>query len=121
EKIEQPLAVLVGKCDVWLHLLGPEGLANPLANKELDLEAVEKNSNRVRALLREIAPTVVANAESISSKVRYFPVSSFGHPPVRVPSGDVVPDPKQLQPFMVDIPPLWILTLMAPDLFEPPN
>jgi hypothetical protein len=121
EKIEQPLAVVVGTCDAWLHLLGPEALANPIANHRLNLEAVEKNSNRIRALLLEIAPTIVANAETISSQIRYFPVSSFGHPPVRVPSGDVVPDPKHLQPFMVDVPPLWILTLVSPSLFSPPD
>jgi hypothetical protein len=121
DKIEQPLAVLVGKCDAWLHLLGPEKLENPLVNKTLDAEGVERNSNRVRTLLLEICPTVVANAETISSRVRYFPVSSFGHAPVRVPTGDVVPDPKHLQPFMVDVPPLWIFSLIAPDLLAPPT
>jgi hypothetical protein len=121
EKIEQPLAVLVGKCDVWIHLLGPAELENPLADEKLNIEAIDRNSNRLRALLLEICPTIVANAESISSQVRYFPVSSFGHPPVRVPTGDVVPDPKALQPFMVDVPPLWIFSIIAPDLLTPPT
>lgn len=120
EKIEQPMAVLIGKCDVWLNLLGPAPVENPLADEKLNIEAIERNSNRVRALLLEICPTIVANAESISSQIRYFPVSSFGHPPVRVPTGDVVPDPKHLQPFMVDVPPLWILSIIAPDLLTPP-
>jgi|GEM_PF-71396 len=120
ERIEQPVAMLVGKCDAWLHLLGPEPLQNPLAGERLDLAAVEANSDRIRALLVEISPTVVANAETISGFIRYFPVSSFGHPPVRVPGGDVVPDPKKLQPFMVEIPPLWILTHIAGELLSPP-
>jgi hypothetical protein len=120
EKIEQPFAVLVGKCDVWLHLLGPAPLENPLADQKLNVEAIDRNSNRLRALLLEICPTIVGNAETISSQVRYFPVSSFGHPPIRVPTGDVVPDPKHLSPFMVDVPPLWILSLIAPDLLTPP-
>lgn len=121
ERIEQPLAVLVGKCDAWLHMLGPEPLANPLPKHGLDASAIEKNSDRIRALLLEIAPTVVANAETISQQIRYFPVSSFGHAPVRVPSGDVVPDPRRIQPFMVEVPPLWIFSLIAGDLLAPPE
>jgi hypothetical protein len=119
ERIEQPLAVLVGKADAWLPLLGPEPLANPLAEAGLDQKAIDLNSDRLRALLMEICPGVVANAETISSQIRYFPVSSFGHPPVRVPSGDVVPDPKHIQPFMVDVPPLWIFSLIAGELLGP--
>lgn len=121
ERIEQPLAILVGKCDAWMHLLGKEPLANPLSGRELDQAAVEANSNRVRALLLEICPTIVANSETISQSTRYFPVSSFGHPPVRVASGDVVPDPKQIQPFMVDVPPLWILSQIAGEVLAPPG
>ncbi len=121
EKIEQPLAVMVGKCDAWLHLLGPEALANPLASQGLDQGAIDANSERVRALLLSICPTIVANAESISGRIRYFPVSSFGHPPVRVATGDVVPDPKHIQPFMVEIPPLWVLSTVAGEALTPPG
>jgi hypothetical protein len=121
ERIYQPLAVLVGKCDAWLHLLGSEPLADPLANRGLDLSAVVANSERIRALLLQICPTVVANAETISYNIRYFPVSSFGHPPIRVGTGDVVPDPKHITPFMVDIPPLWVLSQIAPDILSPPT
>lgn len=121
DRIEQPLALLVGKCDAWLHLLGPEPLGNPLAHRAIDQEAIENNSERIRKLLLEICPTIVANAETISSNIRYFPVSSFGHPPVRVASGDVVPDPKRIEPFMVDVPPLWILNQIAGDILNPPG
>jgi hypothetical protein len=121
ERIDQPFAVLVGKSDAWLHLLGREPLANPLANRVLDVAAVESNSERIRKLLLEICPTVVANAETISNNIRYFPVSSFGHPPVRIPSGDVVPDPKHINPFMVDVPPLWILSQIAGEILSPPT
>jgi hypothetical protein len=121
DRIEQPVALLVGKCDAWLHLLGPDPLANPLGHRALDLEAIDKNSERIRQLLLGICPTIVANAETISSNIRYFPVSSFGHPPVRVASGDVVPDPKHIEPFMVDVPPLWILNQIAGDILNPPS
>jgi len=121
ERIDQPLAILVGKCDAWLHLLGREPLQNPLADRLLDQKAIDANSERIRKLLLEICSTVVANAETISNNLRYFPVSSFGHPPVRVASGDVVPDPKHIQPFMVDVPPLWILSQIAADILTPPS
>jgi hypothetical protein len=121
ERIEQPMAVLVGKCDAWLHLLGPEPLANPLPEGKLDHDALEKNSERIRTLLLQIAPTIVANAETISAHTHYFPVSSFGHAPVRVPTGDVVPDPRRIQPFMVEVPPLWIFSLIAGYLLAPPG
>lgn len=121
DRIEQPFALLVGKSDAWLHLLGPEPLADPLANRALDMDAIEKNSERIRTMLLGICPTIVANAETISSNIQYFPVSSFGHPPVRVASGDVVPDPKNIQPFMVDVPPLWILSQIAGEILNPPS
>ena len=121
ERIDQPLALVVGKCDAWLHLLGRDPLQNPLAGRALDQAAVEANSERIRKLLLEICPTVVANAETISKNIRYFPVSSFGHPPIRVATGDVVPDPKNIQPFMVEVPPIWILTQIAAEILEPPS
>jgi hypothetical protein len=48
--------------------------------------------------------------------VLFFPVSSFGHAPVKVGSVDYVPDPRRLKPFMVEVPILWILSRIAPEL-----
>lgn len=117
-KIQTPLAVLAGKCDAWLHLVGESSFANPLRDGALHIPAVEANSKRVRDLLRSVCPAVVANAEALSENVCYFPVSSFGHTPVKVgpnASGkfDYVPDPAQLAPFLVEIPPLWILSKLS--------
>jgi hypothetical protein len=116
ERIDRPLAVLVGKCDAWMHWLGPEPFADPVGDHHLDLAAVERNSNAVRSLLLEIAPTVVGNAETTSSQVTYFPVSSFGHAPRRIGSGSYVPDPGQLSPILAEVPVLWILSRVRPDL-----
>jgi hypothetical protein len=82
----------------------------------LELEAIEHNSRLVRALLLELCPMVVANAEQLSETICYFPVSSFGHPPVKIGQGDYVPDPRRLQPVLVEVPPLWVLSRIAPDL-----
>jgi len=115
-RIETPMAVLVGKCDAWLHLLGGQPFQNPVVSGGLDLKVVHENSARLREFMKGICPAVVANAESISQRVFYFPVSSFGHAPVKVGPGDYVPDPRALKPFMVEIPVLWLLSQIAPDL-----
>jgi hypothetical protein len=116
EQIDAPLAVVIGKCDAWVHLLGPNALRNPIVDGRLDLEALAHNSGQVRELMKRICPPIVANAESISRRVLFFPVSSFGHAPVRLGPGDFVPDPKQLKPFQVEMPMLWILSCVEPSL-----
>jgi hypothetical protein len=66
--------------------------------------------------MKRICPQIVANAESISRRVLFFPVSSFGHAPVKLGPGDFVPDPRQLKPFEVEIPILWLLSCIEPGL-----
>lgn len=116
QRLDRPLAVLVGKCDAWMHWLGAEPFVDPVQSGCLDRAKVEQNSRAVRELLLELAPTIVGNAETTSSQVTYFPVSSFGHAPLKVESGSYVPDPGQLQPILAEIPVLWILSMIRPDL-----
>jgi len=116
QPIDTPMAVVIGKCDAWIHLLGPERLRTPVVNGHLDLEAITHNSSQVRELVKRICPQIVANAESISRNVLFFPVSSFGHAPVKLGPGDFVPDPRQLKPFQVEIPVLWLLSRIEPAL-----
>jgi hypothetical protein len=116
DKIPRPLAVVVGKCDAWMHWLGNGAFNDPVADGYLDLKRVQANSDLVRRLMLEVAPTVVANAEAISDQVMFFPVSSFGHPPIKIGSGDYVPDPKNLQPILADVPILWLLSITMPEL-----
>ena len=119
EQLDRPLAVLVGKCDAWMHWLGENPFDDPVRPGGLDLAALQRNSDKVRALMLDIAPAVVSNAESVSRNVRYFPVSSFGHPPVKVESGDYVPDPRRLAPILVEVPALWILSQIKPGMVPP--
>jgi hypothetical protein len=116
QHIDTPMAVLIGKCDAWIHLLGPEALRATVTNGHLDLEALAFNSLQVRQLMKRICPQIVANAESISRRVLFFPVSSFGHAPVKLGPGDFVPDPRQLRPFEVEVPILWLLSCIEPAL-----
>src|SRR5665213_4611924 len=81
QHIDTPMAVLIGKCDAWIHLLGSDPLREPVTDGHLDLEALAHNSLQVRQLMKRICPQIVANAESISRRVLFFPVSSFGHAP----------------------------------------
>jgi|TARA_B100001971_G_scaffold158768_2_gene148607 hypothetical protein len=77
---------------------------------------VDANSQRMRAIMMEISPAVIASAENISQHVRYFPVSCFGHNAVKVNNeGEMGPNPKQLDPYMVEVPVLWMLSLMMPE------
>jgi hypothetical protein len=121
EKIDTPMAVLVGKCDAWMHLLGKAPMKNPVRREGLVLEDIRANSDRVRQFMMRICPAVVANAEAISHSVLFFPVSSFGHAPVKVGDKDYVPDPRLLKPFQVEVPMLWMLSMFAPDLVPSRN
>ena len=77
-KINKPLALIIGKCDTWLHLLGPEPLLPIVRNNQIRMDNVDANSERLRELLFRIAPQLCVNVEAISSNVRYFAASSFG-------------------------------------------
>jgi hypothetical protein len=117
-KIDKPLAMLVGKCDVWQDLIGRENLMDAVVDGRLDINIVRGISNLVRRKLLEITPSIVANAESISDNVMYFPVSSFGCSPELLghdpASGHPIlsPDPNKISPILVEIPILWMFTQM---------
>lgn len=124
-KLDTPLAVVVGKFDVWRELVAADSLAQPLIGNEFDQYAVNKNSELVRELMLEICPQIIAGAESISNNVKYFPVSSFGCSPevighTKDSGGNDIPklspDPAKIQPILVEIPVLWILSQIEPDL-----
>lgn len=120
ERIGTPLAMILGKCDTWLPLLGEAPLEPVLGAGGVDLAAIERNSARLRALLLEIAPAIVANAEAISSEVRYFALSPLGASPVEFIDSRGVkmigPDPARLAPLAVEGPTLWVLSRIAPGL-----
>ena len=120
QKIATPFAVILGKSDTWLQLLGEEPLASPVRAGRLDLSLVAANSERVRALLLEICPAIVANAEAVSSDVRYFAASPLGCSPVEFTDARGVkmigPDPQRLNPQHVEIPTLWVLSRVAPGM-----
>jgi len=118
DKIEAPIAVMVGKCDVWMELLKGKHLTYPVTERGLNLTQLDHNSQLVRELLVELCPSIVANVESISRNVRYFAISSLGHSPIALPDGRLAPIPSKLYPLFVDVPTLWMLSILKPDLIS---
>lgn len=116
ESIHTPVAFVVGKSDVWMQLLNGTTLREPLRDGKLDQTSVEENSNVVRRLMHRLCPPVVANAEALSTNVMFFAASAFGHTPLKIGPGEYVPDPVRLQPVHVEIPLLWILSQICPNL-----
>ena len=112
-KIDTPLAIIIGKCDMWQHLL-KEPLPNLIDNGKLDLDAVERSSKILRNFLLEIAPNIVAAGDSISSNTKYFAVSALGHSPQMIEdgfcAGKIAPVPGKLNPMNVELPTIWALS-----------
>jgi hypothetical protein len=119
EKTRTPLAFVVGKCDAWIQELNGAPLANPVEDGKLNLATVEANSERIRAMMHDLCPATVANAEALSDNIQFFAISSFGHTPLKIGPGEYVPDPAQLQPQFVEAPVLWILSQLEPSPLSP--
>lgn len=104
----KPFAFILGKLDAWEHLLDADLLPYHPEGR-LDKAAVDHNSKLVRDLLMKVCPEAVANAESLTREIKYFPVSSFGHTPIRTESGSIAPIPQKIAPRNVEVPVLWLL------------
>jgi hypothetical protein len=125
ERVATPMAVIVGKSDAWIDLLGPEPLLPLFGKREGETivltSNIDKNSDRIRDLLLDVCPAIIANAEEISSNVRFFASSPLGHPPVEFVDSSgatrIGPDPKKLDPQRVEDATLWVLTQISPSIF----
>jgi hypothetical protein len=125
ERISTPLAVIAGKSDAWLEMLGDAPLLPALDcgpdGARIRVDHIRENSDRVRNLLLGISPSIVANAEAISSDVMFFAASPLGHPPVRFEDSEghirIGPDPVRLNPQRVEDATLWVLSKIAPSMF----
>ena len=119
DRIDAPVAVMIGKCDILKDQLDWERIKWPIRDKKFDLQIVDANSEVLRDYMMDMHPSIVANSEALSKNVRYFPVSAFGHSPATFKNGDqefIAPDPDKLDPVMVEIPTLWVLSQVEPDL-----
>ena len=117
-RIATPVAVLIGKSDVWASLFDAGALPPPVTGGKLDAAIVRKNSDALRGMLLGLCPGLVGGAEAISENVRYFGVSALGHSPVPLTSGPkagmLAPDPKKLKPSGIDHAAYWLLSQAVP-------
>lgn len=121
EKLDVPMAIIIGKCDTWSHLLGPEPLLPAIRNGMFMPEHININSARLRQFIFNIAPHICTNAEAISSNVRYFAASALGESPVEFRddrSGTILIGPASgsVHPIRVAEPVLWALHHVSPSL-----
>ena len=120
QRIATPLAFVVGKSDTWEKLLSSP-LEPVVKAGALDLAAVRRNSDRVRAVLLQLCPGLVASAESLAEQICFFAATSFGHTPVMIGAGPnkgrIAPDPQRLAPAHVEEPLYWLLHLSSPAMF----
>ncbi|GIW70734.1 MAG: hypothetical protein KatS3mg102_0276 [Planctomycetota bacterium] len=114
--LAQPLLVLASKADIWSPLLQldleepylepPE----PGAPWVIDEDRLEEVTGRVRALLQELCPQLVALAEGISRRVVYFPVSALGRSPVRTADGRLAVPAREIRPRWVTVPLMYAIS-----------
>ncbi len=118
-KIEQPLALIINKYDIWKDLLH-EDLEDYYKAGKLDLGAVDRNSDRIKQFMMKIEPSIVATAQSLSNNLRYFAISPLGHTPVKLEEGEckgmIAPDPSKIEPLFVEVPTIWALTKCTENL-----
>ena len=119
EKIDAPMAVMIGKCDILEDHIDWDLIRNPIVDNRLDMESIENNSTILRNFLMEMHPSIVANSEALSNNVKFFPVSAFGHSPRTFKRGDqsfIAPNPEKIDPVMIEVPTIWVLSEIVPDL-----
>ncbi len=121
EKISTPLAVMLGKFDIWKDLL-EEKLEDYFVNQELSDEAVERNSQILREFMLRTEPSIVAGAEAVSTNVKYFAISPLGHSPIKITEGEaagkIAPVPSLLNPINADVPMLWAMKQLEPQMMQ---
>lgn len=122
DRVQTPLAVMLGKSDLWLGLLNEPLAPYYLPDGSFSKEAVDGNSEILRRFMLDADPSIVSGAESISENVKYFAISSLGHSPVKLEdgpqAGKIAPVPSKLAPSDVEIPTLWTLSILEPGLSE---
>lgn len=113
ERIQTPLAVIIGKSDMWEHLLKTP-LRPTVEGGALCMDAIDYNSALLERFLRDMAPDVVGACDALSSNVRYFAASALGHSPMVIEggfcAGRLAPIPEKIKPENVDVPVLWALS-----------
>lgn len=118
DKYKHPLIVVLTKLDAWRCLVPDLNLDLQHVIRKvsptmaaLDARAVQDVSDRLRILLTQLAPEMVAAAEGFSDQVTYLPVSALGREPeVSDTQGLLGIRPKDIQPVWAAMPMLFALS-----------
>jgi hypothetical protein len=121
---DRPLVVLVTKYDAWQKLVGGARLDNPWRKHSsngfsvLRVDALQRVSSSIRALLQKLVPQIVSTAESFvePSKVIYLPVSATGGPPRGDEHGNLRHRVGDLNPMWTEVPLLYVISQFVPGL-----
>jgi len=129
---KRPLIVVVNKWDAWMELLPIDPKNRPLVRRKgrpihsLDLDAINRISKGIRALLLEHCTEIVSAAESFCSEVIYLPASPLGHTPLpnnnfmepqnNIPLHTI--QPGQINPWWTEIPLLYALSRESNNFIE---
>jgi hypothetical protein len=123
EKHKAPLVVICSKFDAWSTLLGdvdrrPPWRSTPSsAIHAVEAVLVQSVSDRVRALLSELCPEIVAAAEGLSQDVVYIPTSATGwNTQIDPATGDFSIRPKDIDPFWITVPFIYAMARWVPGL-----
>lgn len=124
EKCDSPLFIIATKLDVWRPLLNwnfdfhaPISPDASGTGSVLDAGLLAVASAKVRALLNQYVPEIVAAAESFAKRVVYIPVSATGGPPELSEKGEKLGfRPDRVKPMWVEVPMLMVLSGVKPDL-----
>lgn len=121
QRISKPLFVILSKSDIWGGLLReangePVDIVTPPFEREraglgkMSIRRVDAVSDRVRALLRDLAPEVVAAAEDAFERVIFVPVSAIGTSPALDPASGLLKVPvSRIVPRWVTVPFIYTL------------
>jgi hypothetical protein len=119
KKHDRPLLVLVPKSDVWGQLLDEDVTSEPILPKAfenrlavVDVKRIERVSQKLRQLLLQEIPELVAAAEDFCQYVIYIPVSALGCSPqeTALPNGDkgLFVRPAEISPHWATVPVLYM-------------
>ena len=123
-RISRPLFVVVTKYDVWHSLLSdkPFDMSDLLYQTSdqgvaLDLKRIKALSERLKKVLSQWAPDIVAAAETFSDEVFYLPNSALGCSPELMPGTNVLGiRPCNIRPRLAELPLLLALNRAVPTM-----
>lgn len=121
---DRPLIVAMTKFDVWQDLFGGRRMPEPWRSSPesgrvvYPRSKIEMVSKRLRSLLTDVAPEIVATAESFvpPDRILYLPVAAAGKNVTRSNAGVIGHAAGTLDPMWAEVPLVHVLADLLPEL-----